>query len=115
MSALVIGLAGLHLLVHWLMTALALVQLRPPRRGTTGIGQPHVTLLRPVCGLDPMDRQTLTSGFTQDYPSYDLIFCTPSQQDPAVPLLRDLIAAYPLRRATILVGLDPSLRNPRTS
>lgn len=111
MTALGLGLAAIGLLLAHLATVgLCLAQFRRalPRR----IGQPAVTLLRPVCGSDPFDEETLRSSFTQDYPRYEVIFCAPNDTDPSVALCRRLMAQYPMVRARLLTGLD-GLANPK--
>lgn len=105
-------LAGALLALHLLTLALALPG-RWPRRRAGGIGRPPVTLIRPVCGLDPHDRETLGSSFRQDHPDYRLIFCAPSDSDPACALVRALIAAHPHIPARLLTGAAASLRNPK--
>lgn len=77
------------------------------------IGSPAITLLRPVCGLDAFDPETLGSSFLQDYPEYEVIFCAPTAHDPAVPLVRDLIAAHPERPARFLIGQVNHTGNPK--
>ena len=109
--ALGLGLAALGLLLAHLATVgLGLAQLR--RRLPHRIGHPAVTLLRPVCGSDPFDEETLRSSFTQDYPRYEVIFCAPGEADPSVALCRRLMAQYPQVPAQVLTGLDP-LSNPK--
>lgn len=111
MTALVLGLVALGLLVAHLATVgLCLAQFyrRLPRR----IGQPPVTLLRPVCGTDPFDEETLRSSFQQDYPAYEVIFCAPSEGDPSVALCRRLISEHPAIPARVLTGVD-ALANPK--
>lgn len=78
-----------------------------------GIGLPRLTLLRPVCGVDRYDEETLRSSFTQDYPDYEIIFCAPSEDDPAVALVRRLMADYPARPARLLIGEDRISANPK--
>ncbi len=113
MTETVIVLASALIAAHLLTVGLYLVRLRrrPPPQGT--IGQPRVTLLRPVCGREAFDRETLASSFSQDYPDYEVIFCAPSGDDPAVPLLSELIAEHPERRARLLVGEQRVTRNPK--
>ena len=77
------------------------------------LGQPRVTLLRPVCGLDQFDAETLSSSFDQTYPNYEIIFCAPSETDPVVPLVRQLIADNPASSARLLIGLDAISGNPK--
>jgi ceramide glucosyltransferase len=72
-----------------------------------------ITLIRPVCGLDNFAEETLRSGFTLDYPYYELLFCVADPGDPIVPLLTRLIAAYPDRPARILFGDDRISANPK--
>lgn len=83
------------------------------RRVPAMTDRPAITLLRPVCGLDPLDALTLGSSFTQDYPDYEVIFCAPSAGDAAVPLVRALIAQHPHVRARLLIGQDRRTGNPK--
>lgn len=74
---------------------------------------PGVTLLRPVCGLEYGLAQTLESGFRQDVPGLTLIHCIDDPGDPALPLLRRLMARYPQVRAQLLIGRDHLSGNPK--
>lgn len=108
-----VALVALVLLaVHLATVALFLIRLRWRQR-PGALGQPFVTLLRPVCGLDAFDAETLESSFTQDYPDYEIIFCAQSGDDPAVALLHGLMARYPQRRAQVLIGDDRISANPK--
>ena len=74
---------------------------------------PYISLVRPVCGLDTFDRETLGSSFRQDYPRYEILFCAPSETDASVPLVRQLIAENPQVEATLLFGETPISGNPK--
>ena len=89
MTMTVLGLLALALMAaHLLAVGLFLIRLGRARVAPCGvIGQPFVTLLRPVCGLDPLEEETLRSSFLQDYPDYEIIFCAPLPDDPVIPLL----------------------------
>jgi ceramide glucosyltransferase len=97
-----------------LSTAIAAFRCRarsrplPPAKGA-----PRVTIVRPVCGVDNFARETLESTFGLDYPDYDIIFCVARDADPAVALVRGLIAAHPRQRALLLVGDDRVGPNPK--
>ncbi|WP_151719489.1 ceramide glucosyltransferase [Gemmobacter serpentinus] len=108
-------IAGLFLLAHAVTVGLCLRRIRVAAEPApvSVIGQPRLTLLRPVCGLDPYDPETLESSFLQDYPDYEIIFCAPSEDDPAVALLRGLAARYPHVPARILTGQVPRTGNPK--
>jgi ceramide glucosyltransferase len=114
MMAALLALAALVLLAaHIATVVLYLRRLRGQARLPGLIGQPPVTLLRPVCGSDPFDAATLGSSFAQDYPDYRIIFCAPSEGDPAAALVRRLIAANPDRPATLLTGQAARSGNPK--
>ncbi len=108
-----LGFAAVVLVVQLVTVGMFLMRLRPGRALPGTIGQPRVTLMRPVCGRDAFDEETLVSSFIQDYPDYEIIFCAPSEGDAAVPLLRKLIAANPQAQAQLLVGEAPITGNPK--
>jgi ceramide glucosyltransferase len=74
---------------------------------------PPVSVLRPVRGLDPHDELTLRSGFELAYDHYELILCCDDADDPVVPVIRSLIAAYPHVDAKLLIGRDTLSSNPK--
>lgn len=105
--------AAVLLALH--LASVALVLLRPALRPAPdpAVGLPAIALLRPVCGLDPFDAETLGSGFGLDYPDYELVFCCADPDDPVIPLVRDLIAANPATRARLLIGEEMITGNPK--
>ena len=74
---------------------------------------PPVSLLRPVCGVEPFAAETLGSGFRLDYPEYEIIFCVARDDDPVVPLVRQLIDSNPQVAARLLVGDERLNGNPK--
>lgn len=74
---------------------------------------PAISLLRPVCGLDAYERETLESGLLLDYSNYELLFCAARGDDPAVPLVEALIAANPRVPVRLLIGDDTTSVNPK--
>ncbi|NBE09567.1 ceramide glucosyltransferase [Paragemmobacter ruber] len=112
MELALIGLAGVLLGLHLLSCAVVGWRLRrplPPRVDAA----PFVTLLRPVCGLDPLDAETLGSSFALDYPAFEVIFCVADADDPVVPLVEGLIAAHPGVAARLLIGEARVSANPK--
>ncbi len=59
------------------------------------IDLPPVTLLKPVCGLDADLYKNLESFCLQDYPQFQIIFGVRNGNDPAIPVISQLIKKYP--------------------
>ena len=56
---------------------------------------PGVTILKPLCGVDLNTYSNLASFCQQDYPQYQVVFSVRETADPCVPLVRQLIQAFP--------------------
>jgi ceramide glucosyltransferase len=102
-------------LAHIGTTLIALRRLRVPSPRPLPIadGGPPVTIIRPVCGLDAYEEQTLRSTFELDYPRYEILLCCASADDPVVPLVERLIAEYSHVEARLLIGDDQPSPNPK--
>jgi ceramide glucosyltransferase len=74
---------------------------------------PAVSIIRPLCGLDPFLRETLASTFALDYPAYEVLFCLADADDPVAPLARRLIEAHPDIPSRLLIGDDRPSANPK--
>lgn len=109
------GLAGFALAMLALhLGSCALVALRRRKGLAPRLARaPRITLLRPVCGVDAFDGETLASGLRVDYPAVEHLFCVASADDPAAALVRGLIAAHPGANARLLVGDDRIGANPK--
>jgi ceramide glucosyltransferase len=113
-SALAAGICLTSAGLHGLSAALAARRCRrragpiaPPKDA------PSVTIVQPLCGVETFSRETLRSIFALDYPSYEIIFCLASADDPIAPLARAAIAANPDRPARLLIGDDRISANPK--
>jgi ceramide glucosyltransferase len=71
------------------------------------ISEQSVSILVPVKGLDVSAWQNWSSLCQQDYPHYQVLFGVMQADDPAVPMLQELVREYP-DRAQLFVGLLPS-------
>lgn len=107
------GFAGLALLVHWASHALALVRLSQGRAAPDRRTWPSVTLVRPLCGVEPFSPETLETSFHLTYPRHELIFCVGRAEDPTIPLVEDAMARHAHVRARLLVGEDRWSENPK--
>jgi ceramide glucosyltransferase len=114
MISMIIGmLAALSLAAHLGSVGLFLRRLGPGKSGLRVPDLPPITLLRPVCGVDAFDPETLETSFRQDYPEYEVLFCAGRADDPAVALVRRLIARNPHIRARLLIGTAGRSGNPK--
>ena len=73
---------------------------------------PHVTVIRPVKGLEPRLYECLAASLRQTYPKskIDTVFCVSSRSDPAFPILERLCRDFKDVNVRILVEEeDPML------
>lgn len=101
------------MLGHILTVALTLLRVRGGGSSKASSSRASVTIIRPVCGLDHFDALTLQSTFELDHPDFEIIFCSAREVDPAVALVRALIAANPSVHARLLIGDDKPTANPK--
>lgn len=52
---------------------------------------PFVSLIRPVCGLEKNLKNNLSSACRQVYPAYEVIFCVQKNDDPALPVVKEVV------------------------
>ncbi|KAL8798178.1 MAG: hypothetical protein Q9182_006890 [Xanthomendoza sp. 2 TL-2023] len=88
---------------------------KPPRPIASSLplaAVPHVTIIRPVKGIEPRLYDCLAATFQQSYPlsKLTIFFCVSSRNDPAFPILERLLSDFPSFEAQILVEEeDPNL------
>jgi ceramide glucosyltransferase len=76
------------------------------RRDTTidSADQPPISVLKPVYGLDVDLYANLRSFCEQTYPCYQVVFGVADAADPAIPVIRQLMAELPARDLALAVG-----------
>ena len=100
--AIVAGLGLVQCLAGWAaVIRFAAARTPAPRQ------LPPVTILKPLCGDEPLLAETLLSCCRQDYPVFQIVFGVRDAADPALAVVRDLQAAFPERDITIIV--DPTM------
>jgi ceramide glucosyltransferase len=107
---LMVGAAGLVTSTAYLILALiAGVRFRRAQSGeaVSPTAFPPVTLLKPLCGIEPGLEAHLRSFFEQQYPTYEVIFGARHQDDPALDIARRVSARYPSVRAEIVITGEP--------
>ncbi|MGA2430796.1 MAG: bacteriohopanetetrol glucosamine biosynthesis glycosyltransferase HpnI [Candidatus Acidiferrum sp.] len=66
--------------------------------------RPPVSLLKPVKGVDFGSYENFLSFCRQDYPDYEILFAVNDDTDPAIPLIRRLMAEFPALRIRLVSG-----------
>ncbi len=74
-----------------------------------------VSILKPVKGLEPSLRGNLESFFKLDYHQYEILFSIAREDDPARPLIEELICAHPKIPARLLIGDAGVGPNPKVN
>jgi cellulose synthase/poly-beta-1,6-N-acetylglucosamine synthase-like glycosyltransferase len=65
---------------------------------------PRCTVIIPCKGTPPHARSNLLAFLQQDYPRYDVVFVVEAENDPAVPIIRSLVAQDD-RASLVIAGL----------
>src|SRR5262245_699174 len=68
---------------------------RTNRRVSSGDFTPPVSVLKPLCGIDPHAYDSLRSHCIQDYPDFEIIFGVADPHDPIAPTVERLIDEFP--------------------
>lgn len=74
---------------------------------------PRVTLLKPLCGLEPQLEENIESFFTQDYPEYEIIFGVRDEHDPALKLVERARERHPTVPVRIVLSGKPEWPNAK--
>src|SRR5258708_28399869 len=67
---------------------------------------PPVSLLKPVLGVDFGSHENFASFCRQEYQDYEVLFAVLDDKDAAVPMVRQIMAAFPERKIRLLVGAE---------
>jgi len=114
--ALVAGLSaliGIGFLAHLISCAAVVWRFLRAKRIRPPAPMPALTVLRPVCGIDPGLEETLASSYRAHDVTYEVLFCVANADDPSIPLIRRLIAAHPETPARLLIGDERVSSNPK--
>ncbi|KAI5461598.1 putative ceramide glucosyltransferase [Mariannaea sp. PMI_226] len=90
----------------------------PPVSPSLRENAPHVTIIRPVKGVEPNLYECIASSFQQDYPAdkFSVRLCVEDRTDPAYPILEQIVEDFPAFDAQVLVeSEDPVLHGPNRS
>jgi ceramide glucosyltransferase len=102
----VLLLAAAPLVYYLLATLVALRFFKRERARVLPDYAPPLSILKPVRGVDFGTYENFASFCRQDYPDYEILFAVNDETDPAVPVIRRIIADFPDRRIRSLVGAE---------
>jgi ceramide glucosyltransferase len=74
---------------------------------------PPVTLLKPLCGLEPNLESNLRSFFDQEYPIFELVFGARDFDDPALAIVESIRQQYPSVPVKVAVSGEPTRANAK--
>lgn len=74
-----------------------------------------ITVLKPICGRDAQLLDNLRSFCDQDYPTYQVVFGVHDEDDPAVPVIRQVIAEHRERDLVLVIDGRVIGANPKVS
>lgn len=80
------------------------------RTARTARHRPAVTVLKPLCGDEPMLEAALASICGQAYPAFQIVFGVQDPSDPALPIARRMQERFPA--CDIAVVVDASFHGP---
>jgi ceramide glucosyltransferase len=91
--------------IYYLLATLAALRFFSPQRGQTSAEySPPASLLKPVRGVDFGSYENFTSFCKQDYPEYEILFAVNDESDPALPVIRQIVAEFPQRRIRLFTS-----------
>ena len=68
---------------------------------------PPITILKPLCGDEPMLEEALASCCTQAYPAFQIVFGIQDPADPALAVVQRLRQRFPACDMTVVVDSTP--------
>lgn len=102
----VLLLAAVPLAYYVAATVAALRFFRRERAKDLADFTPPVSLLKPLRGVDFGSYENFASFCEQNYPDYEILFGVNDAADPAVPLIRRVIAEFPDKNIRLHIGSE---------
>lgn len=100
-------------LVYCALTIVAAYSYRRSARPPV-LNQPlPISVLKPLCGVEPEFDKNIRSFFEQEYPYFELIFAVHRADDPAVAALQSIQEQFPHVTARLIVTGQPPYPNAK--
>jgi ceramide glucosyltransferase len=114
-SLLILLLVATLISIIYLAVVLGSVARFAARRPAAVGWRPPVTVLKPLCGVEPLLEENLRSFCTQDYPEYEVVFGVQTPDDPAAVVVDRLAAEGHRCRLELVVDGRMSGPNAKVS
>jgi len=103
--------------IYYLLSIYCSLRFFLSSRGTGVAGDftPPVSNLKPVRGLDPEAFENFASFCRQNYPEYELLFCTTDETDPSVPVIQRLIREFPEQKIRLIFSAGHTAINDKVA
>lgn len=100
--------------IFFFLVLVAVVRHRRHRSAPREEGPgPPVSVLKPLCGMEPRLRESLESCFRQEYPEFELVFGARNDADPALEVARQLGREYPKVKVQVVLSGEPPWANAK--
>jgi ceramide glucosyltransferase len=86
------------------LTATLVWRFRGARTSSGDEHQPPISILKPLCGIEPELLANLRSFCEQDYPRFQVIFGVRDPLDPALAIVDQLIAEFPALAISVVIN-----------
>jgi ceramide glucosyltransferase len=108
----------LSAIVYYSIAVIAGLAWFSDRRRQRALGlnfTPPATIFKPVRGADAEAYENFASFCQQDYPDFQIIFGVREESDPAVPIIRQLIANFPDQDIELVISANEIGYNAKVS
>lgn len=95
------------------LVAVAAFRFRRQRATSTDSSLPAVSMLKPLCGLEPNLEAHLASFFQQQYPNFEIVFGARTAADPALAIVSKLGEEYPHVPVKVAFSGEPEHPNAK--
>jgi ceramide glucosyltransferase len=109
LQATLLGLIGAHLLWTVFMHLCTWTYFASHRQsGLRGLYEPTVSIIKPTKGIDQSALDNFRSFCQQEYKAdHEILFCVEGSSDPAVPVIRRIMAEFPDEQIRLIFS-DPA-------
>jgi len=92
--------------VYYFLAILAALRFFGRKQNQTAEYCPPASLLKAVRGVDFGSYENFASFCKQDYPEYEILLAANDENDPAVPLVRQIMAEFPQRHIRLFTSVE---------